>query len=89
METILRNTETSYSYERYGLDSWKKCIKFLKSLNLNDKEVESFLKSKHMRWAADEFINEDFGNMDIACIINYYNKYPKYFRSNYIINELM
>jgi len=51
---IARRTEDAHSHDRYGPTSWRMCVRFLLIRGLDGDQAEAFLRSKHMRWAADE-----------------------------------
>lgn len=51
---VASQSEDAYSFDRYAHGEWAKAARLLASRGLNAAEVEWFLRSKHMRWAADE-----------------------------------
>lgn len=65
----------AYSAERYG-ETWVGCAGLLLR-SMGDREAEAVLRSKHMRWAADEFSSDDRGSME--ALAAYMAKYPKSF----------
>ena len=52
---IVDKTRTAYSFDRYGSEEWAKCVLFLHAQNYSLKAIEYILRSKHMRWASDQF----------------------------------
>lgn len=56
---IAERTSDAYSFDRYGETGWRGAIRVLRSHRLEDVEIEAFLRSKHMRWAAD--MDRDYG----------------------------
>lgn len=49
------STRDAYSYKRYKATAWRVAIGELDKLGFNEFEIETILRSKLMRWAADEF----------------------------------
>lgn len=56
-EAIAVSTANAYSFPNYGMTAWRACARYLLSRGLDREQVEAFLYSKHMRWAADEHGN--------------------------------
>ncbi len=52
VEEMEEKTSGAYSYGRYR--SWKQCIRVLRKMGFDDREVEAILLSKWTRWAADQ-----------------------------------
>jgi hypothetical protein len=52
-ELIAEQTADAYSAGSYGEAEWTKCTQQLLDAGLGEREVEAFLRSKHMRWAED------------------------------------
>jgi hypothetical protein len=50
--------EGAYSADRYGADEWRKAAGFLAAHGFTAEEIETILKSKWMRWAADNLGND-------------------------------
>lgn len=66
----------AYSAARYG-EAWVGCAALLLG-RMNDAEAEAVLRSKHMRYAADEFgASDDSGTVE--ALEAYMAKYPKSF----------
>lgn len=67
-------TEDAYSYNRYGSIQWTLCAQFLlDTLYLSKKDAEIVLRSKVMRWAADEYADSDREKdyPDLNCLIKW------------------
>jgi len=47
-------TQDAYSFEAYGEQGWRGCALLLRTRGLDKFEIEAVLRSKHMRWAADD-----------------------------------
>jgi hypothetical protein len=58
-EQIAYETLDAYSAGRYGNREWVNCAAYLQNLGLSDADVETVLRSKVMRWAADQCENGD------------------------------
>lgn len=56
-KNIAKATEDAYMAKEYGTD-FERCAFFLLEKNFSENEVEMILRSKHMRWAGENF--EDF-----------------------------
>ena len=56
---IAFETRDAYSASRYGNREWVNCAAYLQGLGLTDDDVETVLRSKVMRWAADQCDNGD------------------------------
>ena len=54
IRTIAERTSNAYSFPNYGMTAWRMCTRYLLARGLDSEQVEAFLRSKHMRWAADE-----------------------------------
>jgi len=63
-ENILEETESAYSFDRYGEEEWLKCIEFMEQSNFKENEAIWVLRSKHMRWNADGCGDND--NVDFS-----------------------
>lgn len=50
---LAAQTSDAYSYDRYGVSEWQKCIWFLLEEGYTNEAIEQILRSKTMRWAAD------------------------------------
>lgn len=48
-------TQDAYSFYRYGAEAWMNAIRLLAGVGYTEEEVEWILRSKYMRWAADQF----------------------------------
>lgn len=59
MATLAERTSDAYSAPRYGPDNWAKCADYLLSLGLSERDAEIILRSKFMRWAADQYESAD------------------------------
>ncbi len=46
-------TMDAHSFKRYGPAGWRSAIRAIKAEVKDDRHVEAFLRSKHMRWASD------------------------------------
>ena len=61
-----------YSYIAYGEKNWKNIIKWLLKEGYTLKEIEEILRSKLMRWAADQSHNE-YGNITLKDFLKFNN----------------
>lgn len=43
----------AFSFDRYGTLNWTRCIKALRRETFTDEDIETILRSKWTRWAAD------------------------------------
>ena len=75
---IFAKTTDAYSFSRYSGSGWKSAIRVLKSYDLNDEQVEAFLRSKHMRWAADGDEKRRWGKYNGNTLKDYFKRYPKF-----------
>lgn len=71
VKEIAEKTSDAYSVGRYN--SWEACIKALKKINLDEKEIEAVLRSKWTRWAADSS-NAPYGKASSNDLIRYIEK---------------
>ena len=44
----------AYSFDRYGAENWARCTRALLKMGFSLENVESIVRSKWTRWAADE-----------------------------------
>ena len=68
---IEAKTEDAYSYDRYSRSGWRGTIKMLLNGNWTEREVEAFLRSKYMRWAADMDATRDYGQHNSRTVSEY------------------
>lgn len=68
IDELYEKTSDSYSFNRYN--SWKSCIKKLRSRGHNDFEIQAILRSKWARWAADSSSNP-YGKASSLDLIRY------------------
>ena len=68
-------TEGGYSFDRYGQSGWNGAIRVLRSKGMNDREVEAFLLSKHMRWAGDCDEKRNYGSYNGQTVKAYIENY--------------
>lgn len=66
---ICHATRDAYSYDRYGETEWRRCADYLAELGLTAREIESVLRSKVMRWAADNAAHEDATKGDFVAFL--------------------
>jgi hypothetical protein len=78
IDQLVERTSDSYSFNRYSKRGWKSSIRVLKSYGFSDEQVEAFLRSKHMRWAADHDGKRKYGYYNGNTLKEYFNKYPQY-----------
>jgi len=71
---LATRTEDAYSAGTYV--SWYSCAAVLRERGLSDREVEAFLRSKHLRWAADEAGKSRGATSED--LQRYLNRYPEY-----------
>ena len=53
-QMIASDTQNAYSFDRYGMNSWVKCAQMFLDWGMSPEEVEEMLRSKEMRFNADE-----------------------------------
>ena len=84
-EQLFQSTQDAYSFSNYVLEEWLKCIKLLQEMSLSDEEIEGFLRSKHMRWAADNS-DKDYGQNDLSTMSEYIDQNPKYVSKEHLMS---
>lgn len=47
-------TSNAYMHDLYGRENWIQCILFLLAEGLDEDQIESIVRSKHMRWSWQE-----------------------------------
>jgi hypothetical protein len=50
---IINDTRDAYSFDRYGVREWTRCIKMLAKRGYKPIEIEEIMRSKWTRWAGD------------------------------------
>lgn len=73
-EALATRTQDAYSADRYR--SWAACALALSQYD--ERTAEAILRSKHMRWAADED-GAEYGRVTSSALVRYMAKYPKEF----------
>jgi hypothetical protein len=71
IKQISEETIGAYSFDRYGQSGWNGAIRVLKSKGMNDLEIQAFLRSKHMRWAADSDDKRTYGHFNGQTVKEY------------------
>lgn len=69
-DSIARRTMDAYSFNYYGFASWRMCCAFLISRGYSDTEVETVLRSKLMRYTADDRKHARATSADLARTFN-------------------
>jgi len=69
-------TEMAYSFDRYSRGGWRQCLRLLRSMSLNDKEIQAVMRSKHMRWAGDMDSERRYGHHNSMTLKNYLQRRP-------------
>ena len=77
IKEMVSNTQSGYSYNRYGSTGWENSIRNLSVLGYNKKQIEWIMLSKVTRWAADSFMTGEYGTADGTEVVQYHNKYGK------------
>ena len=83
---LAAETSDAYSYNRYGVDEWFKCIWFLVEYGYTNEAIETILRSKTMRWAAD-------GNTDgkyegtVDSLRRYHDENTGYIQQDLLVDE--
>ena len=88
VEGIAHATADAYSFERYGCEKgWRECIEVLLEHATDRLQVEAFLRSKHMRWAADMEMRDgvDYGDFDGETLRAYIRQNPKVVSENVLL----
>ena len=73
------STSDAYSFHRYKRTAWNVAIRSLANFGYNKEQIECILRSKLMRWAADQFANvgprggESLSGREVGM---YLEKYP-------------
>lgn len=52
-QRMSERTQDAYSHDRYQ-GEWGACVALLLARGFTEEQTEAILRSKHMRWAADE-----------------------------------
>lgn len=63
-------TRDAYSHDRYGRVEWTECAQLLLDRGLDEEQAEAFLRSKHLRWAADAASTEQPTAADLAAYLD-------------------
>ncbi len=50
---LVTKTADAYSFDRYGVQEWRRATRLLIDRGLDDRQIEAILRSKWTRWAAD------------------------------------
>ena len=69
-------TEMAYSFDRYSRGGWRQCLRLLRTIGLNDKEIQAVMRSKHLRWAGDMDDQRPYGRHNSTTLKNYLQRYP-------------
>ena len=70
---IASRTEDSFKFGHYGRKRWIQCILFLFDQGCTASQIEWVLRSKHMRWSADQVSDVDEELVD--GFKNYWHEY--------------
>jgi hypothetical protein len=73
IDRLAERTLDAYSADRYR--SWRACAAILLRRGMTEREAEAVLRSKHMRWAADE-ASISSRRVSSAALERYLAKYP-------------
>ena len=76
IQELFEKTESAYSFNRYTESGWRGAIRVLRQHGMNDREVEAFLRSKHMRWAGDMDENRGYGYLNGTTVSEYIKRDP-------------
>ena len=87
IEAIALATADAYSHDRYSKEGWRECIHVLLQRTDDRLQVEAFLRSKHMRWAADMETRDgvDYGDFDGVTLTLYISKNPAVVSENALL----
>lgn len=77
VQSVFQKTKDAYSFNRYAKSAWRGAIQYLRSIGLSDRQIEAVLRSKHMRWAADNS-SAEYGQVPIDAVEDYFKRYPEF-----------
>lgn len=66
IQELIEKTSGAYSFDRYGEDGWRACIRLMLRRGYNEREIEAILRSKWMRWAGDGAKKTRYGHHNSA-----------------------
>jgi hypothetical protein len=72
-ERVANRTQDAYSVDRYR--SWLACAKLLHGRGYTEREIETIMRSKIMRWAAD-WSSKPHGRATAADLASYLDREP-------------
>jgi hypothetical protein len=75
---IAQDTSDAYSADRYGSVEWTRAADELLRRGMTPAQVNAVLRSKHMRYAADES-RDDPKNPTAADLVAFMDRYPRHF----------
>lgn len=68
-DSLAKETMGAFSSDRYN--SWKSVVTLLADRHFNSWEAEAILRSKHTRWAADQFHKGSSRKPSASCLERY------------------
>lgn len=71
IDALAAATADAYSFDRYR--DWRACVALLLRRGYTERQAEAILRSKHMRWAADQSPNR-YGRVTSADLARYLDK---------------
>ena len=74
-EVIAEAARDAYSFTAYSMAGWMGCVTLLREQGLDPRQVDAFLRSKHMRWAGDQDTVEEYGWHDRGTLERYLNSF--------------
>lgn len=76
VEQLAEKTSDAPNFSLYSDSGWRGAIRFLRKKGLNDLEIESFMRSKHTRWAGDGNSKRSCGHYNGKTIAEYISQCP-------------
>lgn len=58
---LAAKTTGAYMYSIYGHKDWVQCIVFMMDIGIHEDLIEWILRSKHMRWADGDSMEDGYG----------------------------
>ncbi len=73
---MAERTEDAYSFNRYSESGWRGAVKELRKHIKDERGIEAWLRSKHMRWASDN-CDRGYGKHNGSTVAEYIERFPK------------
>lgn len=89
IQALVNETSDAYSYDRYGEQGWRACVKLLIRRGYTAREIEAILRSKWMRWAGDSSERNHYGHYNSADLATFLDSNKHRGCSQTDVNELV